>query len=378
MSKEIQITVKEKRAVVNYLSGELTSNDSAILNKWLGKDEYNKLLFDQFSDIWQASSHNKLSKQIDANKAWNDLQNQIHIQDKKTRNIVWHEIIRIAAVFVIALFLGGLGYYFIDQKKEIIAEPQYVEYVSPLGSRSFVKLADGSKVWLNAGSTLKYKNTYGVNNRDLQLTGEAFFEVAKNKEIPFIVKTSEIDVIAVGTKFNVKAYSEEKTIETTLIEGCVELKSSTVNLKENVFLKPNEMAVFTKKNQSLDLIANQQQNNISVPVIAKPKLKPKLKIIESVEPKPIISWKDKRWVINNEKLGDLAVKLERRYDVNFIFDNDLLKEYAFRGTLEDETLEQIMEAIKFSSPIKYVIDKKTVYVMADGPKMKKFKNLLMK
>lgn len=374
MNKKIQITDGEKRAIVNYLSGELTSNDSAILNQWLEKDEHNKLLFDQFSDVWKASIHNKLSKQIDADKAWNDLQNQIHIQDKKAKNIVWHEIIRIAAVFVIALFLGGLGYYFIDQKKGIITEPQYVEYVSPLGSRSIVKLADGSKVWLNAGSTLKYKNTYGVNNRDLQLTGEAFFEVAKNKEIPFIVKTSEIDVIAVGTKFNVKAYSEEKTIETTLIEGCVELKSSTVNLKENVFLKPNEMAVFTKKNQSLDLIANQQQNNIPVPVIAKPKLE----IIESVEPKPIISWKDKRWVINNEKLGDLVVKLERRYDVHFIFDNDLLKEYAFRGTLEDETLEQIMEAIRFSSPIKYIIDKKTVYIMADGQKMKKFKNLLMK
>lgn len=374
MNKEIKITVEEKRAIVNYLSGELTSNDSAILNQWLEKDGHNKLLFDQFSDVWKASTHNKLSKQIDADIAWNDLQNQINIQDKKTKNIVWHEIIRIAAVFVIALFIGGIGYYFIDQKKDIISEPQYVEYVSPLGSRSFVKLADGSKIWLNAGSTLKYKNTYGINNRELQLTGEAFFEVEKNKNLPFIVKTSEIDITALGTKFNVKAYSEEKTIETTLIEGSVKLESSTVKLKENLFLKPNEKAVFTKKNQSLELITQQKQTKKPIATPAKPKLE----IIKSVEPEPIISWKDKRWVINNEKLGDLVVKLERRYDVNFIFDNDLLKEYSFGGTLEDETLEQIMEAIQFSSPIKYVIDKKTVYIMADGQKMKKFKNLLMK
>lgn len=373
MSKEIQITEEEKRAIVNYLSGELPTKDLDILNYWLGKSEYNKLIFDQFSDIWQASSHNKLSHQIDSDKAWSHLQNQINIQNKRTKNTVWNEITRIAAVFVVALFLGGLGYYFIDQKEDIISEPQYVEYVSPLGSRSFVKLADGSKVWLNAGSTLKYKNSYGVNNRDLQLTGEAFFEVEKNKDLPFIVKTSEIDIIALGTKFNVKAYSEENTIETTLIEGSVKLESSTVTLKEDLFLKPNEKAVFTKKNQTLELTQKQQQTKENKRII-----KPKLEIIESIEPEPIISWKDQRWVINNEKLGELAVKLERRYDVNFIFDNELLKDYAFRGTLEDETLEQIMEAIKFSSPIKYVIDKKTVYVTADGKKMEKFKYLLMK
>lgn len=373
MSKEIIITNEEKRAIVNYLSGELSTSDSAILNQWLEKDKHNKLLFDQFSDIWQVSSHNKLSKEIDANKAWAEVQKQLIFQDKKTRNIRMYEIIRIAAVFVIALFLGGLGYYFIDQNKEMISEPQYVEYVSPLGSRSFVQLADGSKIWLNAGSTLKYKNTYGVNNRELQLSGEAFFEVAKNKEIPFIVKTSEIDVIALGTKFNVKAYCEEKTIETTLIEGSVKLESSTVKLADNLFLKPNEKAVFTKKNQPVEFVAQQHQTKEDESIA-----KPKLEIIESVEPEPIISWKDQRWVINNEKLGQLAVKLERRFDVNFIFDNDLLKEYSFRGTLEDETLEQIMEAIKFSSPIKYVIDKKTVYVMADGKKMEKFKNLMTK
>lgn len=375
MNKNIQITNEEKRAIVNYLSNEFTTTDSEILNCWLEKSEGNKLLFDQFSDIWLASSHNNLSKQIDSDKAWNDLQNRINIQDKKTRNIVWNEIIRIAAVFLIALFLGGLGYYLIDKNRELNTAPLYIEYVSPLGSRSFVSLADGSKVWLNAGSTLKYQNSYGINNRELQLTGEAFFEVEKNKDLPFVVKTSEIDVIVLGTKFNVKAYSEEKTIETTLIEGSVKIESSVVKLADNLVLKPNDKAVFTKKNQILELTPNQQQN---IDQVQAQRVKPKLEIIQSVEPEPIISWKDQRWVINNEKLGNLAVKLERRYDVNFIFDNEVLKEYAFRGTLEDETLEQIMEAIKLSAPVKYVIDKKTVYVMADGQKMDKFKNLMMK
>jgi ferric-dicitrate binding protein FerR (iron transport regulator) len=374
MNNEYQITKELKTAIVNYLSGELSNNDKQLLDSWLEKSEANKLIFDQFSDIWRASSHDKLSKQIDADKAWKALQNRISGKNHNAKNFSWVEFVRIAAVFIIALFLGGLAYHFIDHKKEVFPAPQFVEYVSPLGSRSFVKLTDGSKVWLNAGSTLKYNNTYGADNRELQLTGEAFFEVAKNKEIPLIVKTSEIDVIALGTKFNVKAYSEEKTIETTLIEGSVKLESSTATIGDNLVLKPNEKAVFTKKNQSMEMLAQNQPQTKTTEIIAKPKLE----IFESVVPEPIISWKDQRWVINNEKLGSLAVKLERRFDVNFIFDNELLKDYSFRGTLEDETLEQIMDAIKFTSPIKYVIDKKTVYVMADGKKMEKFNNLMIK
>lgn len=233
-----------------------------------------------------------------------------------------------------------------------------------------MQLADGSKVWLNAGSTLHYKNSFGTTDRELQLTGEGFFEVAKNKELQFVVKTSEINVIALGTKFNVKAYSEDKTIETTLIEGSVKLESSTVKLADNLFLKPNEKAVFTRKNVQPDLLS--QENDLK-----KEAVKPKLEIVESIQPEPITSWKDKRWVIRNEKLGDLAQSLERRFDVNFIFDNDVLKEYSFGGTLEDENLHQILEAIRLNSPINYAIEEKTVYIMADGKKMEKFKKILI-
>ena len=372
--KDLNITDEEKHALVNYLSGHFSKTDSVILKNWLKNSENNKILFDEFVDIWQASSFKTINEQINIDKTWNELHAQIKT-GKTKRLISWQEILRIAATFIIALLLGALGYYFLSKSPASNIEYQYVEYVSPLGSRSFLQLPDGSKVWLNSGSTLKYLNSYGANNRDLLLTGEAFFEVEKNKNLPFIVKTSELNITALGTKFNVKAYSEEKTIETTLIKGSVKLESTTVNLNQNVVLKPNEKAVFTKKNQSIKLISPQQNNKQEV---TDSKTKPQLKIMESIEPEPIISWKDKRWVIRNEKLGNLAIKLERRYDVNFIFDNDLLKEYSFGGTLEDESLEQVMKAIQFSSPIKYVIDDKTVYIMADGEKMKKFKNLLMK
>lgn len=372
MGKRIKISEEEKKALINYFSGVLNGNDSDVLNIWLETGEENKLLFDQLADIWQASYFEKVSKQINVEKTWNELQKQLPVKNK-SQQTVYNRWLQVAAVFAFAFLLGSGGFYLLNNSRNKTRESLYVEYVSPLGSRSFVQLTDGSKVWLNSGSTLKYRNSFGTDNRELILTGEAFFEVEKNRNLPFVVKTSEINVIALGTKFNVKAYTEEKTIETTLIEGSVKLESEVVKLTENIILEPNEKAVYTKNNRSLELLATQPDRKEPLAE----KKNPKLEIEKEVQPEPIISWKEKRWVINNEKLGNLAVKLERRYDVNFIFDNELLKEYSFGGTLEDETLEQIMEAISFSSPIKYVIEGKTVYVMADGQKIEKFKNLLM-
>jgi ferric-dicitrate binding protein FerR (iron transport regulator) len=178
-----------------------------------------------------------------------------------------------------------------------------------------------------------------------------------------------------GTKFNVKAYAEEKTIETTLIEGSVKLEGNDFKLAEDVILKKNEKAIFTKKAQTIEI---NEKNQSPANELTEVKPKTELKIISSVEPDPIISWKEERWVINNEKLGSLSKKLERRYAVNFIFDNELLKDYSFGGTLEDETLDQVLDAICSSSPIKYLIEGKTVYIMSDNQKIEKFKHLLMR
>lgn len=374
MKNKLFISDREKEALINYLSGNFNADDSSVLDSWLSKNKQNKLLFDQFSDVWQASYYSHFNKKIDVQTAWTELQAQI--QKKSENQIQWKRWLQIAAVVTVSFLVGGLGSYFSTTQHTPAFKSQMVEYVVPLGARSFIKLNDGSKVWLNSGTTIKYENTFGLNNRNIDLSGEAFFEVAKNEQLPFIVNTGEISVTAVGTKFNVKAYKEEKTTETTLIEGSVKLNGIKVKLADNLILKPNEKAVYTKRNRLIELSSG--TNSTKDEINDKKEItQPKLQVIESIEPEAIISWKEKRWIIRNEKLGSLSVKLERRYNVNFIFDNEILKEYSFGGTLEDETLEQILNAISFAAPIKYVIDGKTVYIMGDGQKMKKFKNLLM-
>ncbi|MCG6189185.1 FecR family protein [Maribellus maritimus] len=373
MEDKLFISNREKEALINYLSGNFNESDSSTLKNWLEKSQEHKFFLDQLSDIWQASRLPVIDDKIDVQSVWDELEIQLHYKNKNP--FQWKRWIQIAAVVIVSMLAGGTGFYFLNLKTSSSdVASQIVEYVAPLGSRSYVKLHDGSKVWLNSGTSIKYANNFGTHNRDIQLSGEAFFEVAKNKNLPFIVNTGEISVTALGTKFNVKAYKEEKTIETTLLEGSVKLESSVVKLQENLVLKTNEKAVFTKKEQFLNIVENTTGEKEGEKTATN---KPSMQIIQKIDPVPIVSWKEKRWIISNEKLGSLSVKLERRYDVNVIFDNEILKEYSFGGTLEDETLEQILTAISFAAPIKYVVDSKTVYIMADGKKMEKFKNLLM-
>lgn len=373
MKENLNITENEKKALIDYFSGKLTSEESGILNNWLEKSEGNKLLFDQMTDIWQASHFTRINDKINMEDAWKEIQDQLSKENKKPIQS-WARLLKVAAVLILVFILGGIGHALFRSKPNV-TEPFLVEYVAPLGSRSFVKMPDGSKIWLNAGTTLSYNSHFGIENRAINLSGEAFFEVEKNPALPFTVQTSELNITALGTKFDVKAYSEEKTIETTLIEGSVRLEGNNFKLTENVILTRNEKAVFVKKEKTLDLIRQNQQREENVSM---EQIKPELKIFTAVEPETAISWKDERWIISNEKLESLSKKLERRYAVNFIFDNELLKEYSFGGTLEDETIEQVLDAICMSSPIKYVIEDKTVYIMSDNQKMEKFKHLLMK
>lgn len=372
MNDKLYISDREKEALINYLSASNCEQDLSVLNTWLNKDRKNKLWLDQFTDIWQASNYAQVHPKIDVQRAWEEI--QVLLQQHHKKNVLQRNWIQVAAIVVLAMLSGALATYFIGKNTAQQVISPMVEYVAPLGSRSFVKMPDGSKIWLNSGTTIKYQTSFGTDNRTIDLSGEAFFEVAKNKALPFRVNTGEISVTALGTKFNVKAYKEEKTIEATLLEGAVKLESDVVKLSENLVLKRNEKAVFTKEGQSMQVIgadASAEQEESAG------RSKASLQIIEEIDPVPIVSWKEKRWIISNEKLGSLAVKLERRYDVNFIFDNEILREYSFGGTLEDETLEQVLKAISFAAPIKYVIDGKMVYIMADGQKMEKFKKLLM-
>ncbi|HEX3009302.1 MAG TPA: FecR family protein, partial [Bacteroidales bacterium] len=237
------------------------------------------------------------------------------------------------------------------------------EITVPLGSISTVRLPDGTEVILNAGSKLTYQADYGTVSREVNLTGEGYFKVHKNKNIPFIVKTLKAEIKALGTEFNVKAYPEEKITETVLVEGSVVVRKlfagneESQKSNETVTLKPGQKVQIYKETKESDspketkLLAEKTEEQTSA-VEAAPQM-----IIQKTELEVETSWKDKEWIVKAVRLEDLAVLLSRKFNVSIEVKSPELKKYMFSGTIENETVEQVFNIMKYTIPISYSIDK---------------------
>ncbi len=287
-------------------------------------------------------------------------------------------LLRIAAIFLLAFVTGGTLSFFLFNNDEQHLTVAYNEIIAPLGARSEVILPDGSTVWLNAGSKIRYQDAFNKKNRDIFLEGEAYFKVVKNGHLPFNVKTANINVVALGTEFNVKAYNDEDVIETTLIEGKVSISHNENILKKSdiILLEPNQTAVYVKENRKLTV---KDINTIreSKPEVIKLK-KSTVYVTAAINPAPIVSWKNNKLIFKGEELSDLLVKLERKYNVTFVYESDDIKEFRFTGTLEDETLTQVLDFIKLSAPIDYELEGKTVKISENSEMKMKFNNYLRK
>jgi len=299
---------------------------------------------------------------------------QVISEQKKSRRIVnlRFNLARIAAIVVVAFILGGTLSYFLLQN-DSGATASFCEVAAPLGSTSEIVLPDNSRVWLNAGSKIKYSTSFNRRDRMIFLEGEGYFKVAKNAKLPFTVDAFGFEVKAIGTEFNVKAYKDDATIETTLVEGKVTLLHATENIMDNVFLTPNQKATFYKEKESLtiEVLKKIEEKKEELQYIPGDRLV----IAPRIDPRSIISWKEDRLIIERERLDKLAEILGRKYNFNFEFKSDDIKRFRFSGTLEDETLQQVMDVIKISSPIDYAIVGKTVIIERSDERVPEFEKL---
>ncbi|HEX3010080.1 MAG TPA: FecR domain-containing protein [Bacteroidales bacterium] len=241
---------------------------------------------------------------------------------------------------------------------------------APKGAKTFLTLDDGSKIWLNAGSKLQYNKTYNSKDRNVTLEGEAFFQVSKNKHLPFKVLAQGVEVKALGTSFNVNAYPEDGYVQTTLVEGSVVVSSIKDGSKEPpVILKPSQsVTVYTRE------IENKREKIADTMMVAK--TPGKIDIRKNVDVKKFISWKEKRWVFEREYISNLTSKLERRYDVKIIVLDEELNNYKISGILEDETLDQILSAIRLTVPMDFKINGDTVQLSLNKELKKKYYRFL--
>jgi transmembrane sensor len=206
------------------------------------------------------------------------------------------------------------------------------EVVSNSGARTKLLLPDGTKVWLNSESKLNYQKDFNTSFREVELEGEAFFDVVKDAAHPFIVHTSGIDVKVLGTVFNVKSYPQDGTIEATLLRGIIEVTRKDNPNSPKVILRPNEKLIFNKQLSTVSLYSGSAKPADAKQITAKPDISvtPISKNLPDSE-KIETSWVYNRLVFSGDSFQELAEKMERWYNVKIIFKSDNLLHYRFKG-----------------------------------------------
>jgi ferric-dicitrate binding protein FerR (iron transport regulator) len=206
----------------------------------------------------------------------------------------------------------------------VAGTPSDLVVEAPAGSRMNFTLGDGTKVWLNHGAKLTFPYQFKGKERKVHLNGEAYFVVAHNKEVPFIVETDHLDVKATGTEFNVSAYGEDQMEVTTLMEGKVILyeKDSRKEIQE---LSPGQSLKFAVNNQDYQL--------------------------EKENSDKYVAWKNGLLVFRNDPIADIANKLSKWYNVDVEIINEKAKGYTCTATFTDETLGQVLELMSLPTPV---------------------------
>jgi transmembrane sensor len=365
--------------LIKYLCGSATEEERNFARRWINENAENKKYFDEVKNYYQLSKMVQNPSGYDKEAGWNRVKAGYYKtklqkeQSVKTRKYILRAIISSAALIILAA--GLFIYYQNNTLKNELQTQKYHKISVPLGAKSYIILSDSTKVWLNAGSTLRYPENFSSGKREVYLEGEGYFDVTRNEQKQFIVNTSGLRVLVYGTQFNVKSYPDENSIQTTLIKGSVAIEPLISNSKvKPVYLKPNQTATFYKSSLKIEKSTINQamiDNKIEPELIEKIVIKPK------VNPTPITSWKDKEWVFDHEGLGDLAVKLERRYNVNIIFDDKGLTAYKFTGTITEETFEQVLKIIQLSAPITYSISGNNVTLKEDPYYKKKYDKMIL-
>ena len=334
-----------EKLILRYLMGETSDEETSLMQEWLKESKENRQVFAQHKKTWLGS---RAVAVYDADKLAQDRKTV----DLKIRNaeLLQHldkanrRIRRLAYAASIALLVGVSTLWNITQEdtpaqqgtalqeETTTQEGQLFagcEIEAPYGSKSLVTLPDGTKVWVNAGSRISYPADFGVTSRDVYLTGEAYFDVAKEEDIPFFVNTDVLKIKVYGTAFNVKAYKEDELVETTLDRGAITVvRNDTPGQEVNV--EPKQQVTARRDRQSLQ-------------------------VKEVKDTEAVSSWKDNRFVFEQEPLGAIAKQLERRYNVQVHFDNERIKTIRYTAAIKEFPVDQVLEAISLSASISYRI-----------------------
>jgi transmembrane sensor len=275
--------------------------------------------------------------------------------------------IRYAAAAAAILFLAWGVQWLLTGRRAIMAaaHPTRIEEVLVrAGARTRMVLPDGTRVWLNSNSKLRYGNGFNSSDREVMLEGEAFFDVVKNAAHPFIVHASSLDIEVLGTSFAVKSYPQDATVEATLLSGAIEVRRKGNPNTALVILKPNEKLVFSKvsplRGEGREVAADPAGSHPEAMGIAVDHIQSNLPDSEKVE----TAWMYNRLVFDGDNFDELAEKMERWYDVRILVRDTGLNHYHFAGVFVNESIEEALKDLQLTATFFYTIEGKKIELYA--------------
>jgi transmembrane sensor len=314
-----------EETIIKYLQGQCNPEEEDLFLKWLQESAENKTLFYEQKALLNYRKVQDFGTDEQLNKATAKFYSNIRRSESRRKKQVYLRFARYAAVLLFLLAVPALLYkagYFSKNSQLITIS------IGQTDSSKFVPLSDGSGVWLNSNSSLTYPKTFSENERNVQLTGEAYFEISHDSLHPFKVQTHSIQVKVLGTSFNIRSYTSEKNTETTLVEGKVVIQNKQGNTL--AMLAPGQMAEYDKHRQYL--------------------------AVKTVDPHGYTAWRHGSIVFTNATLDDITGKLSELYQVHFTFKgakSHTSYNFSFR---KGQSIDKVLEMLSFIAPIKYNVE----------------------
>ena len=333
-----------KLLLVRYITNQASNAEAKEVKHWISLHPENELYFVELYEAWQNMLYIQ-TETIDEEKAYQLFLAKTAPQKQPVNLLKWAKVAAVLLFFILSsVFIISRYPSHNKTKNQVIAQN---------GSVKKLVLNDGTIVWLNAGSTLKYDTDFGKTNRTVYLEGEAFFDIGHpKKSIPFLVNTKNYTIRDIGTKFNLKAYPNDPFFETTVIKGEVAVEgNSDTNPQDvnRVYIKPHQVLKIYYRPEKADSkeIARPRNSYNEVRVLQ----------IDSAKMEIYDGWKDDLLVFDGSTLGEIARVLERRYDVKIGIDSRELQNIRYSGSFKSvPDIDKVLHIIKQNTPIGYTID----------------------
>jgi ferric-dicitrate binding protein FerR (iron transport regulator) len=323
--------------ILSCLSGNSNPDETAELKEWLDASSENRAHLRAIREIWLASGVLDHAVRFDKNRAGERFfartGSHANIRRKTGKHAVMRYLSYTAAAVALLLIVSYVSYrHGGEQLKNRFAD---IVIETPMGAKTKMFLPDGTLVWLNANSKITYSQGFGVSDRNVGLTGEGYFEVTGNAELPFRVKTNELQVSVLGTKFNFSNYPDNEEATVSLMEGKVQVKN-LMNVNEEKIMTPDEKALLNKKTGQMRILSHRTHLSSE--------------------------WTNGYLCFDNELLPDIVKTLERNYNVKISIADKSLETTRFYSDFsrQEQSIEDILRLLKSTNKLTYTIEGKNI------------------